>query len=63
MKDVYTIKCQIFLMLFFSKYQWGFRKGYIAQHCLLVLIEKCKKFVDQESMFGALLTKLSKTFN
>ena len=26
----------------FSKYQCGFRKGYSAQHCLLVMIEKCK---------------------
>ena len=27
----------------FSKYQCGFRKGYSAQHCLLVMIEKWKK--------------------
>ena len=30
----------------FSKYLCGFRKGYSAQHCLLVMTEKWKKDVD-----------------
>ena len=32
----------------FSKYQCGFRKGYSTQHCLLVMIEKWKKVVDND---------------
>ena len=47
----------------FSKYQCGFRKGYSAQHCLLVMIEKWKKIVDYGGVFGALLTDLSKAFD
>ena len=55
MKDAYIIKCQKFFDNIFSKYQCGFRKDYIAQHCLLVLIEKWKKVVDTGGAFGALL--------
>ena len=47
----------------FSKYQCGFRKGYNAQHCLMVLIEKWKESVDNGGVFGALLTDLSKAFD
>ena len=47
----------------FSKYQCGFRKCYSAQHCLLVMIEKWKKVVDNGGVFGALLTDLSKAFD
>ena len=50
----------IFLEDVFSKYQCGFRKGYSAQHCLLVMIEKWKKIVDYGGVFGALLTDLYK---
>ena len=48
---------------FLSKYQCGFRKGYNAQHCLLAMIEKWKKTVDNGNVFGALLTDLSKAFD
>ena len=47
----------------FSKYQCGFRKGYSAQHCLLVMIEKWKKVVDNAGAFDASLTDLSKAFD
>ena len=47
----------------FSKFQCGFRKGYNAQHCLVVLIEKWKKSVDNGGAFGALFTDLSKAFD
>ena len=46
-----------------SKYQIGFRKGYYAQHCLITLIEKWKKSVDNGGSFGALMADLSKAFN
>ena len=51
-----------FFDIIFSKYQCGFRKGYSAQHCLLVMMEKWKMVVDNGSAFGALLTDLSKAF-
>ena len=46
----------------FSKYLCGFRRGYNAQHCLITLIEKWKKSVENGGAFGALLTDLSKAF-
>ena len=43
--------------------QCGFRKGYNAQHCLLVMIEKIKEAIDRGYEFGALLTDPSKAFD
>ena len=54
---------QLFFDSLLSKYQWRFRRGYNAQHCLVSLIEKWKKSVDNGGAFGALLTDLSKAFN
>ena len=51
------------IIIFLSKYQCGFRKGYNAQNCLLAMIEKWKKAVDNGNVFGALLTDLSKAFD
>ena len=47
----------------FSKYQYGFRKGYSAQECFLVLLEKWKTTVEKGKVFWALLTDLSKAFD
>ena len=46
-----------------SKWQWGFRQGYSAQHCLLVMVEKWRQCLDNGGVSGALLTDLSKTFD
>ena len=46
-----------------SKYQCGFRKSHIAQHCLLVMVEKWEKCLDKKRTCGALLTDLSKAFD
>ena len=46
-----------------SKYQCGFRKGFSTQHCLLAMLEKWKRSVDNGKAFGALLTDLSKAFD
>ena len=43
--------------------QCGFRKGYSAQHCLLVMIEKFKEAIDRGYEFDALLTDFSKAFD
>ena len=52
----------MFLEPVFSKYQWGFRKGQTAQHCLLTMTEKWKKCLDSNGVCGALLTDLPKAF-
>ena len=45
------------------KFQCGFRKGYGAHHCLLMMLETWKQATDNNKAFGALLTDLSKTFD
>ena len=45
------------------KFQFGFRKGFSAQHCLLSVLEKWKTAVDKKKPFGALVTDLSKAFD
>ena len=47
----------------FSKYQYGFRKGYSSQQCILALLEKWKAAVDKGKVLEALLTDLSKAFD
>ena len=44
------------------KYQFGFGKGHSAQHCLLVMVEKWKKYFHKEGTW-VLLTDLSKAFD
>ena len=48
---------------FLSKYQCRFRKGLSTQHCLLFMLEKWKRAVDNGKVFGILLTDLSKAFD
>ena len=48
---------------FFSKYQYGFRKGFSGQHCLVSVLEKWKSATDNKKLFGAFLTDLSKTLD
>ena len=47
----------------FSKYQYGFRKGFSTQQCLLALLQKWKRSIDRGKVFGALLIDLSKAFD
>ena len=46
-----------------SKYLCGFRKGYSTQQCLILMLEKWKKALDNHNVAGALLTDLSKAFD
>ena len=46
-----------------SKYQFGYRKGYSAQQCLISMIEQFKSCLDRGNLFGAILTDLSKAFD
>ena len=43
-----------------SKFQCSFRKGFIAQHCLLLMIEIWRHTVDNSKVFWALLIDLTK---
>ena len=54
---------KVFFDSILSKYQCGFRRGYNAQHCLINLIEKWRKSVDNDGAFRTLFTNLSKTFD
>ena len=46
-----------------SPYLCGFPKGYSTQYCLLVMLERFKKGLDNKNKFGALLTDLTKAFD
>ena len=46
-----------------SQYQCGFREGLGTQHCLLLMLEKWSKAVDNKEAFVSFLTDLSKTFH
>ena len=48
---------------YFSPSLCGFRKGYNAQHCLIILIENWKAAIDNSKNAGAVLTDLSKAFD
>ena len=48
---------------FFPQYQCGFRKGYIAQHCLLAMTEKMKETRDNNKVCAVVLTDLSEAFD
>ena len=61
-KCIYN-QLSVFFDKVFSKYQYGFRKGFSAQHCLITLLEQGKKSTDQRLAFGALFTDLWKAFD
>ena len=46
-----------------SVHQCGFRKNMSAQSCLIVMLEKWKKCIDNKGKAGVLLTDLSKVFD
>ena len=46
-----------------SNYLCGFRKGFSTQYCLITMLEKWKKALDNRKNAGALLTDLSKAFD
>ena len=57
------IQMSAFFEDIFNKQQCGFHKGYYTQQCLLKMLEKWKRSVDEGKVFGALLTDLSKAFD
>ena len=63
MKDACITNFLYFFEKILSKYQCGFRKGFNSQHCLINLLEKWRQPLDQDLVFYALLTDLSKAFD
>ena len=47
----------------FPKFQCGFRKGFNAQYCLIIMTEKWRRSVDGGGKADALLIDLSKAFD
>ena len=56
-------KFLVFFEKIYSKYQTGFRKGFNPQSCLVAMIEKFKKPLDQVGQYTTLLEDLSKAFD
>ncbi|XP_057316881.1 uncharacterized protein LOC130657914 [Hydractinia symbiolongicarpus] len=54
---------EAFFQPIFNKQQCGFRRGFSTQQCPIAMIEKCKKSLDNEGSYAALLTDLSKAFD
>ena len=48
---------------YLSPFLFGFRKGFSTQHCLMIMINKWNKAMDQGKFAGSLLTDLSKAFD
>ena len=48
---------------FLSPFLSGFRQGFSTQHCLIVMLERWRKALDNNSGAGAILTDLSKAFD
>ena len=48
---------------YLSPYLCGFRKGYSAQYCLMIMLERWNKALDNKKIAGAILTDLSKAFD
>ena len=46
-----------------SKYLSGFRRGFSAQNCLLVMLKKWKSPVDKRKALGVVLTDVSKAYD
>ena len=46
-----------------SQNQCGFRKGFSAQYCLILMLENWRKSLDTKGFCGVLLTDLSKAFD
>ena len=62
-KHILLKQMENFVESILSKFQSGFRKGFSAQHCLLVMIEKMRMSIDKKMFSGVLLTDLSKAFD
>ena len=46
-----------------SKWRCGFRKGFSTEHCLFVMTERWRKYLDKGGINGAISADLSKAFD
>ena len=53
----------VYIDKYLSPFLCGFRKGFSTQHCLMVMLDKWYKAMDNGKLAGALLTDLSKAFD
>lgn len=60
---VMEIQILAYMSPYLSNYLCAFRKGYSTQYCLLAMLEKWRKALDNRNLAGALLTDLSKAFD
>ena len=63
LSDYFFKKINEYMDAKLSKYQYGVRKGYSSQHCLLVIFEKWRATINKVGSSGVLLTDLSKAFD
>ena len=63
MKGVFIVQIYEYLNKILPKWQCGFYQGYSAQHCLLVMVEKWRQYLDNGGVSGALFTHPSKAFD
>ena len=63
LENVLQDQISSFLEKNFSKYQTGFQKGFNLQNCLVAMIEKLKKPLDQVGEYAVLFTHLSNAFD
>ena len=61
-EKLYAIQISTFMENYFSKYLCGFRKGLSTQYCLLRMIERIKKALDNKECRGLLLPDLLNAF-
>ena len=62
-EKIYKAQIDSYMENYISKFLCGFRHGYSTQHCLLVMLEKIKKALDNNRSCGAVFTDLSKAFD
>ena len=60
---IMEIQILAYMSPYLSNYLCAFRKGYSTQYCLLAMLEKWRKAIDNRNLAGALLTDLSKAFD
>ena len=57
------LQISTYMESYLSKYLCDFRKGYITQHCLILMLEKWRKALDKRNLAAALTRDLSKAFD
>ncbi len=62
-ESVYVDQLSFYFESLFAPALSGFRKSHNCQHVLIDFIEKCKNSLDNNKVYGALLTDLSRAFD